>query len=396
MAQQDSGNSLTIEPSGFTPLDPQVPHEKKPPRPRRLALFGTMALFALIMGFLLTARSLQVVVDTASPAEVEVSGLALPFGERYLLRPGEYDIRVTAEGYHPLVTRVSVDEADSQTVELAPRALPGRVSVTTIPPGASVTLDGELLGVTPLSELAIEAGEHQLVLQEPRHLVVERNLDVTGRNVREELTVELAPAWAVVTVDRLPAGATLLVDGENAGMTPDSLEILQGERQLMLQMPAWAVWQQTFELSAGDVRDLGRIKLQPAPGLLALDSTPDGANVTLDGEFRGQTPLTLEVTPGRPQRLAVFKPGYRRYNGSVELSAAEQSERTVELEAELGRVEFRIYPPDAVLRLNGRPIGQGSQTLSLPAVEHRVNVSKSGYATVTVSYTHLTLPTTSP
>ncbi|MCB1846715.1 MAG: PEGA domain-containing protein, partial [Halieaceae bacterium] len=54
--------------------------------------------------------------------------MALPFGERYLLRPGDYSLRVTAAGYHPLETGITVTAEDSQTLQLELAPLPGRVS----------------------------------------------------------------------------------------------------------------------------------------------------------------------------------------------------------------------------------------------------------------------------
>ena len=70
------------------------------------------------MGFLLTASSLQIIVESESQAEVTISGLALPFGERYLLRPGDYSVAVEAPGYHPFETVVTVTGGDSQSATL--------------------------------------------------------------------------------------------------------------------------------------------------------------------------------------------------------------------------------------------------------------------------------------
>jgi formylglycine-generating enzyme required for sulfatase activity len=166
------------------------------------------------------------------------------------------------------------------------------------------------------------------------------------------------------------------------GSTPATVEVLQGEHQLMLQLPAFADWQKTLRIEASKDQDLGQVSLQPAAGEMALSSVPSGANVTLDGEFQGQTPLTLEVSPGKAHRLEVFKPGYERYNDTVEMSAASSDKRTVTLKALLGEVRLRISPANAVVRINGKTVGAGVQSLSLPAVEHSVEVSLDGYATV--------------
>lgn len=163
--------------------------------------------------------------------------------------------------------------------------------------------------------------------------------------------------------------------------------MLQGEHQLTLQLPTYADWQQTLTISAGADQNLGKVTLQSAPGLLTLGSVPAGANVTLDGDFQGQTPMTLEVSPGRAHRLEVFKPGYQRYSGAVELPAAGRDQRTVHLQAQLGEVRLRINPANATVRINGKAIAKGEQTLSLPAVEHSIEISLDGYASVRRSVT---------
>ena len=379
---------MTIAPSDFTPLDPATPENTGSAQAAAAAAVGVaLALFALVMLFLYSARSLQIVVDAQAPARVSVSGLALPFGKHYLLRPGSYEVNVTAEGYQSLVTTVVVDERDSQTVELSLQALPGLLSIDSEPPGASVTVDGKALGKTPLRDLPLEEGEHRLLLEEARHLPLEQSLLVTGRNVRQQLQLQLAPAWAQVTVDSLPPGARILVDGEAAGQTPATLEVLQGEHQLTLQLPSYADWQQTLNIKAGVNQDLGRVSLQSAPGVLELSSDPGGANVTLDGDFQGQTPLTLQVSPGRAHRLEVFKSGYQRYNGTVELPVGGRDQRAVTLQAQLGEVRLRISPANATVRINGKALARGAQTLSLPAVEHSIDISLDGYTSVRRSVT---------
>ena len=369
-----------IAPSSFEPLTTGSGVTRRRIHPLRWIVLGVASVFLVIMAFLFTARSVQILVEAEGEPEVEIrGGLHLPFGDRYLMRPGEYRVEATATGYHPLASDLAVSRDDSQVVELVMRPLPGRITIDSDPPGAAVAIDGEVLGITPLVDLPVEAGDRRLQLELERYLPLERDLKVTGRDIQQQLALALAPAWAEVSIDSLPAGATVLVDGEAVGETPATLEVLQGERQIMLQKTAFADWEQTLEITAGQPIQLERIELQPANGVLQLESTPSGANVTVDGEFEGQTPLTLELSPGRSHRINLSRPGYRRYNTSVELAPGASDSRSVRLVAMLGEVQFRISPPNAVLRVDGRPRGKGSQTLSLPAFEHSVEVALEGY-----------------
>lgn len=382
MNQQDDIGPGIIEPSAFQPMGTV---DEKPPQRRntgRWLLLASALVFAVLMLFLLSARSLQVVVLADTPATIAIDGLALPFGERYLLRPGAYTVRATAQGYHPMQTEVTVDDQDSQTLELRLQLLPGLVSISSAPAGAVVLIDGKAAGQTPLVDLLVEAGEHSLQLQAQRYLPLEQTLQVTGRNIQQEVALELAPGWAEVSLASTPAGASILVDGEVLGTTPAVVEIMGGERQLILQLASYADWQQTLVIAPGQPLQAETITLQPAAGILELMSAPSGANVTLDGEFHGQTPLELELVPGKAHRLAVFKPGYRRYTATVQLPAAGRDSQNITLRAKLGEVRFDISPAGATLKIDGRVRGKGSQTLSLPAFEHTVEVSLPGYATV--------------
>ena len=373
----------TIAPSAFEPLSQQGPAPKRKRTPWRWIPITTAAIFIAIMAFLLTARSLEIRVTAESEVDIAIEGgLHLPFGERYLLGKGDYQVTAEAEGYHPLVSDVTVTEADTQVLELILLPLPGLLRFTSQPPGAKIIIDGEVVGTTPLEEISVEAGDHVLRVEAGRYLPLEQALSVTGRGIPQHLEMALAPAWADVTIDSTPPGASILVDGELLGKSPATVEILQGERQLMLQKEGFAVWRDELTISAGEALDRGTISLAPASGILELSSVPSGSNVTVDGEFRGQTPLLVELSPGRSHRISVFKPGYRRHSSSVELGAAEKATRSVTLTAQLGEVQFNITPANAQLRVNGRLHGKGSQTLSLPAFEQSVEVVLDGHATV--------------
>ena len=369
-----------IQPSAFAPLTEASAKPVSKASHLRWAFAAGALCFLFIMGFLFTARSVQVSVIAESEPDIDISGLLIPFGQRLLMRPGDYSITVTAPGYHDLNSQLVVTDEDSQMVELILQPLPGKLTITSEPPGARVLIDNEQIGETPLNDVPVEAGEHSLTVQAERYLDLSQALTVTGREVRQQLELTLAPAWAEVSIDSTPTGATILVDGESAGTTPATLEILQGERQLMLQLASFADWQQTLEILAGEAQALGTITLEPAAGLIALASSPSGANVTVDGEFQGQTPLELALTPDRSHRLAVFKPGYRRHNETLTVTAGSSEDKTIKLRAQLGEVRVDITPADAIVRVNGKPVGKGSQNLSLPAVAHTIEVSLAGYA----------------
>lgn len=382
MSEAGGDNQAVIEPAGFTPLGSQSNSDggRKPYGPR-LLIAALLILFVLLLAFLLQARSVQLKVLVDTSARIDVSGLALPLGERYLLRPGNYPLQIDADGYETLTTSLQISSESNQYFEFALQPLPGRLSISSDPAGATVILDGKRRGETPIEKLQLSAGEHVVAVEKARHLPHHQTLQITGRNITQQLHLELQPAWANVSVSSKPDGAQILVDGAPRGNTPLTLQLLQGQRQLTLRAPGYAQLQKNLVVQAGTAQHLDSIILQPAAGNLALSSTPGGANVTLDGEFQGQTPLLLELSPGTEQQLAVFKPGYRRHVESLTATAGSRQERTIALQPLLGSVRFTITPADAQLHINGTAHGTGTRILSLPAVEHEATIRLQGYAT---------------
>jgi formylglycine-generating enzyme required for sulfatase activity len=373
-----------IAPSTFQPLGEAEPAPVRRASPARWAVIGAVIAFALVLLFLFTAKSVAIRVTATAEPDVSVSGLALPLGQRWLMLAGEHELAVTAPGYHPVERTIEVSADASQSVDVVMAPLPGRVTVLSQPEGASILLDGELIGETPLETLSIAAGEHRLEARAPRHLPRDLVIEIEGRGREQTLDLQLEPAWGDITVSTSPVGATAMIDGEPIGEVPGTLEILEGEHTLTLNAPGFAPLSRDIEVRAGVPQDLGTLTLVPAEGVLTLASEPTGANVTVDGEFRGQTPLQVTMTPDSPHVLMLLRPGYQRHTESIELAAGETTEKTIALRPELGEVVFRVSPPEAELRLNGRSIdGTGSERiLSLPAFEHRVEIRLDGYAPV--------------
>ena len=235
---RDEQDSQTIAPAAFTPRVETEARRGFKARPVQIGLAAILLLFVLALWFLFTARSVLFTFDPGY-AELDIDGgFSLRLADRYLLRTGDYRLTAEAEGYYSLEQALTVTDAENQEVHLVLQRLPGKVSFETRPEGAQVLIDGESLGTTPLARQPVPAGAHELRLLAERYLPYREDVDVTGMEVAQTFSVELEPAWANIAISSVPVGATIFVDGEERGKTPALLEILQGERQVELQMPA--------------------------------------------------------------------------------------------------------------------------------------------------------------
>ena len=87
----------------------------------------------------------------------------------------------------------------------------------------------------------------------------------------------------------------------------------------------------------------------PTAGRLIVRSTPDGANVTVNGRWRGRTPLTLEKLDFGNYVVRIVAPGYQVYREDVRLSSSEAS-RTISERLERSAPSTRATPADTTTR----------------------------------------------
>ncbi len=137
---------------------------------------------------------------------------------------------------------------------LMPGATPvvtGTLSINTNPPGATVVVDGQISGITPLT-LTLKPGTHNVELRgagEPRTVPV---TVTSGTTVSQYIELpKVATAFGQLQVKTEPAGAQVTVDGIPRGKSPVLIEALAaGEHAVALDAEGANV-KQTVTIEAG-------------------------------------------------------------------------------------------------------------------------------------------------
>ena len=369
-----------INPVKFEPLGDRQIAKKTGPRPRTIVIGLALFLCASIAAFLFTARA---VYFEAEPAEaiIDVESLVkFKLADRYLLLRGQHDVSLSAEGYYPLEEEISVSKDPSQYHHFTMKRLPGHLQVsTTNVSDAEIYVDDLLLGKTPTTVRDIEPGTRTVKLIAERYFPFEQTLEIEGLDLTQALEVELVPAWAEVSFDSSPAGAEISVDDEVVGVTPFTAQIMEGKHQLKVKLSGYKAWKEEALVKANEAMDYTNLELEPADALVFLASNPPRASATMDGEYKGLTPLELTLKPGKSSTIRLFKQGYQSTSRTVTVASGEEQRLVVNLAAELVDVEFRLNPADARLLINGKTQPADKRTLQLPAKKHRIEVRKDGY-----------------
>jgi formylglycine-generating enzyme required for sulfatase activity len=379
-----------VRPADFTPRAFAVasgPPARRFPRPPLAA--AALGLVALAAGALLFfVRVVEVRVEP-EPERMSVQGAPhLAWGATQLLFPGRYTVKAERGGYRPLEAPLEVTGQRNQVATFTLELLPGRVRIDPIPAaGVRVFVDGVERGTTPLPALEIPAGEHEIGLRAEGYAPFATRLTVRGGGQEQAVNARLTVDRAPVTFASEPAAATVSVDGVEVGKTPLTVDLSSGRRAVTVALSGYRPAGRAIDVVAEKPLTVPPFRLEALPARLRLSSEPPGAAVSVDGAFRGETPLELTLAPLRAHALRLTKAGHASSQSSVELGRGEERSLSVVLEARLGDVEVTAEPADAEVVVDGVVQGKVPRTLKLSAAPHEIEVRRSGYeshkATVT-------------
>lgn len=141
---------------------------------------------------------------------------------------------------------------------------------------------------------------------------------------------------ASVSVSSTPAGATVLLDNRFAGVTPLTVTgVAYGPHLLTVGRYRYASQTQALQVDQPEVKVAVTLKAL-GRGRLKVITTPEEADVFVNGSPRGKTPLTLEdLAPGTYQ-VRIEAEGCPAIQESVEVEADKEAklERTLESKSE--------------------------------------------------------------
>lgn len=338
--------------------------------------------------FTLSAKSVLIDVNPITAEVVITDGISLRLGPRFLMLPGTYTLSLNNPGYHDVNTELEIGEQQSQEIPIAMRKLPGLVSISTESlEEVRVQLDGIDIGSSPLENFSMEPGTHELTLAKSRYLTRTETIEIEGREIEQHFDFPLDPAWAEVSFSSQPPNANVYVDGELLGLAPTTSEILQGEHEVLLKLAGYKAWETKINVTAGQPLVLNSGALEQANGLVFIRSTPSNANVTVNGEFKGQTPLEISLAPGDSHQLNLFKSGYHSRKSTVTTVPDEEKEINLVLEPELAVVNIIAEPVDAQLYVNGEFRGLANQQIELMAATQTLEIRKEGYVPYETEFT---------
>ena len=177
------------------------------------------------------------------------------------LLEGRRVVQLTHEGYKTWQQTLTVVAGTAvQLATVVMNKADGRLEVNSTPAGASVTVDGEFVGRTPLKIAVAPDKAHAVRLVQEGFTPTEQQVSVaSGRH--EVLNLTLAAELASIQLTTMPADAELLIDGELRGSATQTLSLPTHAHELTVRREGYATYQVTVTPRKG-VEKRFRIRLK--------------------------------------------------------------------------------------------------------------------------------------
>ncbi|HEY7086524.1 MAG TPA: hypothetical protein VH518_00465 [Tepidisphaeraceae bacterium] len=250
------------------------------------------------------------------------------------------------------------------------------VTVNTRPADATLKVDNVDKGRGPYTQQYYfdkPTDVHAVVASRPGFK--DTRLDLVPDDKRKEVTIELKPVTKVVHITVQPAPAIVSLDGKPLDKDPVNsisreLEFpLVDLNSLKYSTHTITAERTNFQSDSAFVEYNEKtsnyvLNLQPMKKSLSVTTTPPGADVLIDFQKIGTSPIKdlptefpvdLETNDFKPRKLRAEKPGYDPIEIPISWDGGKTDYR-IDLQPKTKTVHIVTDPPGAVVKIDGSPV----------------------------------------
>ena len=202
-----------------------------------------------------------------------------------------------------------------QELELA--LLPGwsDVTISSVPTGAIVRIDGTQVGETPIS-LELPAGGHELQLSAEGYKTWQKSLLVEAGIPEEIKSIQLEPADGKLVVKTSPTGARVMIGKRYIGQTPLEVALAPTTPHVIqLSKAGYEDAFRTIQIQSAKEETMS-VTLQAIKGTVHFSVQPSGAKLFVNGQSVGKVPKRMDLL-ATAQKIEIRKKGYQPYQTRI-------------------------------------------------------------------------------
>jgi hypothetical protein len=375
------------------------------------------------------------ILSTPSGAEVSIDGNAAgvtPINGREL-GAGTHTIRITMAGYEPYSTEKTLSAGEQAAVDAtlklvpvttvpttkpteAPTAVPtthtptpcvgcdkGWLKVNCNVDGATASFDDHSFGCTiAQGSCSVEVGTtgtpyRTFTVQKPGYQLFTGTVTswpANGQTVNLYATLNPTPtpSYGNIQVNSNPSGAIVTIDGGNWQYSPATFTgISTGGHSIQISMSGYQPYGTSAYVTSGQTATVTAYLVpntpQPQTGSISVVTSPKGADIYVDGNYKAESPYVVtNLAPG-PHTLRLHKAGYDEYLSTITVYAGSQTPVSITFtrqQSDVGSIEVASTPAGSSVYLDGNfmgqtPIGSYFDLTSILAGYHTILIRHTDY-----------------
>ena len=257
------------------------------------------------------------------------------------------------------------------------RTKTGWIVLDSEPSGASVYINDEFVGNTPLSNYKQAFGTYQYRLESLNYHSATGIIELNAG--RFEQKVVLKPAFGSISVNSSIAGAKIILDGKNTGkQSPATLtEIPSGPHSITLQMDKYAPKQQDVTVEDGQTANVS-MTLDARFARITINSL-EGAEIYSNGKLLGKGRILEDMMEGYYDLEARLN-HHKSATKQIQVIAGQSQDISLNPIPKYGSLDIVSTPHDASITIDGKSYGKTPLTVEqLLEGEHHVALFLEGY-----------------
>lgn len=247
------------------------------------------------------------------------------------LEPGTHQLLIDNPYFDVHERQIDFVRAETVDVAVALDTLAGSFSIKATPAGASISIDGELVGKNDIS-MDRPGGTYELSVSLDGYETTIETVELTNITPTIERAYRLKPISANITVFAAPKGGQLLLNGRRISQGK-SYEVAGGRAHKLAYFKNGYLAKSVNVDIAPNANEKISIQLDPDIGSVEVKSRPE-ADIFIHGVKVGTTPSVLKL-PALPTEIEFRKQGYRKVVRKVSPTSKQTKVVTAVLQEEL-------------------------------------------------------------
>ncbi len=315
---------------------------------------------------------------SSTPTEADITINGAPTGKKTpftfeFYEAGTYNISLSKYMYQTTKQPFTLVEGKTENINITMLQDYAGITIATTPEtGAAITLDNKDINKKTLyTILQLESGTHTVRVTMPLYKPVEKTFTVTAGK-SETITLTMLPTFANITINANPK-ADIYVDGTNYANSTYTTKLNEGIHKIEIKKDKYTEQTANITVVAGEPKTY-TYTLLPKQGNIAVTTIPTKAEVYLNGEKKGTSPIMLYDVLIGEHTVEAKLTGYTTATKKVSVTEKNTAEAKLILENGLS-VTIETTPANADIYIDNTYLGKAPQTTSLTFGTHTVKLT---------------------